>query len=154
MHFGGTLMGSAFLPYANSGADMPRILFLTLGCCYVLASNLVTNAAEPELAKNPTVTRLIAPVQSVGQADAILAQQIPNGNPLFGQQNGRGIATGPVDNSQQLIDVIQRCLSPTTWDVNGGQGVVRYYAPSQSLVVRQTSEMHEQLQRIIPMLRK
>jgi hypothetical protein len=112
------------------------------------------DAAEPALAKNPTISRLLGPAQSVAQADAILAQQLPNMNPLFGQQNGRGIAVGPVDNSQQLIDVIQRCLSPNTWDVNGGQGVVRYYAPAQSLVVRQTSEMHEQLQRVIPLLRK
>jgi hypothetical protein len=115
---------------------------------------MAAKAAEPQLAQNPTIIRLIGPANTAAQADAILAQQLPNVNPLFGQQNGRGIVTGPVDNSQQLIDVIQRCIAPTTWDVNGGQGVVRYYAPSKALVVRQTSEMHQQLQRIIPMLRK
>ncbi len=133
---------------------MLRGFSLALSCSLLLSNNIAANAAEPELAKNPTIIRLICPANSAAQADAILAQQLPNMNPLFGQQNGRGIATGPVDNSQQLIDVIQRCISPTTWDVNGGQGVVRYYAPAQALVVRQTSEMHEQLQRIITMLRK
>jgi len=133
---------------------MPRIFSLALCCSLMLVSSISADAGEPELAKNPTIIRLIGPAKSAAQADAILAQQLPNMNPLFGQQNGRGIATGPVDNSQQLIDVIQRCLAPTTWDVNGGQGVVRYYAPAQSLVIRQTSEMHEQLQRIVPMLRK
>lgn len=123
-------------------------------CCSLLSWNIAANAEEPELAKNPTINRLVGPANTAAQADAILAQQLPNVNPLFGQQNGRGIVTGPVDNSQQLIDVIQRCIAPTTWDVNGGQGVVRYYAPSKALVVRQTSEMHQQLQRIIPMLRK
>lgn len=132
---------------------MPRLLTFAL-CGLVLGISNLAQAADPELAKNPTIIRLIAPAPSVAQADAILAQQLPNINPLFGQQNGRGIATGPVDNSQQLIDVIQRCLAPTTWDVNGGQGAVRYYAPAQALVVRQTSEVHEQLQRIIPMLRQ
>jgi hypothetical protein len=133
---------------------MPRISFVALSCCLVFVSSISLVAAVPELAKNPTVVRLVAPTKAAAQADAILAQQLPNVNPLFGQQNGRGIATRPVDNSQNLIDVIQSCIAPTTWDVNGGQGAVRYYAPSQSLVVRQTSEMHEQLQRIIPMLRK
>lgn len=133
---------------------MPRFVSLATLCGLVLCSWNSADAAEPELAKNPTVSRLLGPAQSAAQADAILGQQLPNMNPLFGQQNGRGIATGPIDHSQQLIDVIQRCLAPNTWDVNGGQGVVHYYAPSKALVVRQTSEMHEQLQRVIPLLRK
>ncbi len=133
---------------------MLRILSLTAYFGLLMVSCMTANAAEPELANNPTIVRLVGPSKTAAQADAILAQQLPNMNPLFGQQNGRGIATGPVDNSQQLIDVIQRCLAPTTWDVNGGQGVVRYYAPAQALVVRQTSEMHEQLQRILPKLRQ
>ena len=126
---------------------------IALGFVSVVFCSTVV-AAEPLLARNPTVSRLIGPSKAAAQADAILGQQLPNMNPLFGQQNGRGIVTGPVDNSQQLIDVIQRCIAPTTWDVNGGQGVVHYYAPSQALVVRQTSEIHEQLQRILPQLRQ
>lgn len=130
-------------------------LDLSVVCCALLVCSLVSaKAAEPELAKNPTVIRLIGPSKTVAQADAILAQQLPNVNPLFGQQGGRGIATRPVDNSQQLMDVITSCIAPTSWDVNGGQGAVRYYAPSQALVVRQTSEIHEQLLRILPKLRQ
>jgi len=133
---------------------MLRLLNLGLICGPALLLGNLAAAAEPALAKNPTISRLLGPAPSVAQADAILAQQLPNMNQLFAQQNGRGNAAGTVDNSQQLIDVIQRCLSPNTWDVNGGQGVVRYYSPAQALVVRQTSEMHEQLQRIMPLLRK
>jgi hypothetical protein len=133
------------------------IVAVLLGC-----NSFAAWAAEPALAPNPvpnpalnpTINRLIGPAKSVAQADAILAQQLPNVNPLFGQQAGRGIATRPVDHSQQLMEVITSCIAPTTWDVNGGQGAVRYYAPSQALVVRQTSEIHEQLLRVLPKLRQ
>jgi hypothetical protein len=131
---------------------MKRLLILAVvyGLSGIDRSALL--ADEPARVKNPTVSRLLGPASSVTQADAILAQQAPPINPLFGPQNNR-VAAGPADNSQQLIDVIQRCLAPNTWDVNGGQGVVRYYSPAQALVVRQTSEIHEQLQRILPKLR-
>lgn len=133
---------------------MSRFSLFVVCCASAMISDNLSQAAEPALANNPTVIKLVAPPKSVAQADAILAQQMPNVNPLFGQQGGRGIATRPVDNSQQLMDVITSCIAPTTWDVNGGQGAARYYAPSQALVVRQTSEIHEQLLRILPKLRQ
>ncbi len=35
-------------------------------------------------------------------------------------------------NAQALVDLIQRTISPSSWDVNGGNGSVRYFAPSRS----------------------
>jgi hypothetical protein len=45
----------------------------------------------------------------------------------------------------QLIDLIQNSVEPSTWQINGGAGTIAFYEPSQSLVIRQTAEMHYQL---------
>jgi len=52
---------------------------------------------------------------------------------------------GPVDNGDQLVELIQRTVAPASWDVNGGPGVAYYWRPGQALVIRQRSEAHEQL---------
>lgn len=45
-------------------------------------------------------------------------------------------------NAQALIDLIERTISPNTWDVNGGPGTVMYYAPRHALVIRAPAEVH------------
>jgi hypothetical protein len=45
----------------------------------------------------------------------------------------------------QLVDLIQRTVAPSSWDVNGGPGTIYYFRPSRALVVRQTDEVHGQL---------
>jgi hypothetical protein len=49
---------------------------------------------------------------------------------------------GPPDSGQELADLIQRTIAPSTWDVNGGPGTIRYWRPGPALVVRQTSDVH------------
>lgn len=49
------------------------------------------------------------------------------------------------DNAAQLIELIQKTIAPETWDVNGGNGAIFFYAPLNALVVRATSEVHFQL---------
>ena len=49
------------------------------------------------------------------------------------------------DNADQLIELIQTSIAPETWDVNGGNGTIFFYAPLNALVVRATSEIHFQL---------
>jgi len=75
-----------------------------------------------------------------------LAQIIPPGQP--GQQPG-AVAQPPVDHGQELLELIQDTIAPTTWDVRGGNGVVRYWAPGHALVIRQTGDVHEQLGRLL-----
>jgi hypothetical protein len=54
---------------------------------------------------------------------------------------------GPLDepNARTLIELIQNTIAPESWQVNGGQGSIRYYSLYHALVVRQTAEVHHQL---------
>jgi hypothetical protein len=99
----------------------------------------------------------------------ILAQQaVPLGRPGPGAFRGGqvrpaggirgapalGFGPQPPDNGQALVDLIQRTIAPASWDVNGGPGAIVYFRPSRALVVRQRSEVHEQLQGVVRALRR
>jgi hypothetical protein len=58
---------------------------------------------------------------------------------------GNGLAAATERNAQQLIDIIQKAIAPGSWDVNGGRGTIRYFAPKQVLVIRQTGDIHDQI---------
>ena len=112
-----------------------------------------------------------APANVAPPANQILAQQAaPAGRPVPGVFRGQvGPAGGirrapalgfgpqgpqPPDNGQALVDLIQRTIAPASWDVNGGPGAIVYFRPSRALVVRQRSEVHEQLQGVVRALRQ
>ena len=63
---------------------------------------------------------------------------------------------GPLDepNARTLIELIQSTIAPESWQVNGGQGSIRYYSLYHALVVRQTAEVHHQLGGGLKQLRK
>jgi hypothetical protein len=52
---------------------------------------------------------------------------------------------GELASAQGLIDLITETIDPDSWDVNGGRGRIRYYAPLRVLVVRNRLRVHEQL---------
>lgn len=41
-----------------------------------------------------------------------------------------------------LIDTIVRMVDPESWEYRGGLGVIRYYPPTKSIIVRQSAEIH------------
>ena len=43
---------------------------------------------------------------------------------------------------QQIIDVIQSSIEPSSWRENGGNGTISFNAPSMSLVIKQSAEVH------------
>lgn len=45
-------------------------------------------------------------------------------------------------NVAQLIDLIQRTIDPSSWQVNGGNGSITFYPATMSLVIKQSAEMH------------
>jgi len=49
------------------------------------------------------------------------------------------------DGGQALVELIQNVIAPSTWDVNGGSGSIRYWRPGHALVVRQTEQVHEDI---------
>ena len=57
------------------------------------------------------------------------------------------------DQGWQLVELIQRIIAPDFWQPQGGPGVVRYFAIKQALVIRATSEVHEQVRELLTALR-
>lgn len=61
---------------------------------------------------------------------------------------------GAQDDGQALVELIQATIAPQTWDVNGGQGTIRYWPAWHVLVVRQTEDVHEQIGGVVHGLRQ
>src|SRR5262245_35846460 len=79
---------------------------------------------------------------------------------LLGQTQGGaggllalGGAAGPTDWGPDLVELIERTINPSFWDVNGGPGSIVYYQPLQCLVVRATAEVHGQIGGVVGGLR-
>jgi hypothetical protein len=88
----------------------------------------------------------------------VLAQQLPQGG---AGALGRGVGVvsaapnvatvadfGPV-----LVELIEATISPATWNINGGNSSIVYYAPLHVLVVSAPDEVHAQVGDAIGQLR-
>lgn len=87
----------------------------------------------------------------------VLAQlnQAANGNANQpGNVNQAGNAGGPPDHAAMLIEVIQRTISPQSWDVNGGASSIQYWRPGMALVIRAPDGLHRELNPLLQQLRK
>lgn len=80
------------------------------------------------------------------QVDALLA-----GDP----SNLAGSAGGVLGEAEGwgLVELIQRIIAPDFWDVRGGKGAMQYFAMQKVLVVRATSDVHEQIRDLLTALR-
>lgn len=61
-------------------------------------------------------------------------------------QQAQPQATNP---AQDLMDVIQDTIAPTSWERVGGQGVIRFWGPGNALIIRQSSDVHQALAQLI-----
>jgi hypothetical protein len=57
------------------------------------------------------------------------------------------------DDGWSLIELIQRVIAPDFWEPQGVPGVIRYFAIKRALVVRATTDVHEQLRELLTALR-
>jgi len=62
-------------------------------------------------------------------------------------------AGGDLAEAQSLIDLIQATVSPEAWDINGGQGSIRYFSNGRALVVRGPEDVHDALGDLLRQLR-
>ena len=58
------------------------------------------------------------------------------------------------DYSGQLIDIIQSVIAPGSWDVNGGQGSIKFFPGLNVLIIRNTAENQEDLADLLQNLRR
>jgi hypothetical protein len=61
---------------------------------------------------------------------------------------------GDVDEGEALVELIESTIFPPSWERNGGLGTIRYFAPAQAIVVRQTDVAHDNLHELVEALRK
>lgn len=99
--------------------------------------------------------------QAIQDAATSLAAQMSYSNYTLGgpayvlSHSGAAFGGGAVsDHAQELIDLIQRTISPDFWDVAGGPGSMFYYRPLMALVVRATSEVHDDVGGLLGALRR
>ena len=58
------------------------------------------------------------------------------------------------DYGEDLVELIQKTISPKTWDVNGGPGAIYYWRPGRALVVSAPGEIHDQIGDVLEQLGK
>lgn len=88
----------------------------------------------------------------------VLAQQLPPpGAGVVGQGAVVGgfqrTATTTVDFGPELVALIEATISPATWNINGGNGAIVYYAPLHVLVVSAPDDVHAQMGNVMGQLR-
>ena len=98
--------------------------------------------------KTPRPSSLSADVDSAIQK-ALKAE--PSKQGILGKLafQGGAQAAGGFDNGWQLVELIQRVVEPDFWDAAGGPGTVHYFAMRRVLVVRATSDVHEQIRELL-----
>jgi hypothetical protein len=65
-----------------------------------------------------------------------------------------GAAAGPeLDTGWQLVELIERIVHPDFWENQGGPGTLTYFAARRVLVVRATSDVHQELKDLLTALR-
>ncbi len=70
-----------------------------------------------------------------------------------GDSNG-GFAGAPLGaNPWELVELIQRVVAPDLWDAQGGPATIQYFAMRRVLVVRATTDVHEQVRDLLTALR-
>jgi hypothetical protein len=83
---------------------------------------------------------------------ALPLAQIGAGAQGPGAGGAPGAGQPPPDNGQELVDLIQTVISPSSWDTLGGPGTIYYWRPGMAIVVRQTDEIHAELGGMIEQL--
>lgn len=88
-------------------------------------------------------------------AETVLAQQMgpggAGGASLPGAAGTAAMATP--DYGPELVDLLQRVISPEVWDINGGPATIAYYRLGRALVVRAPGEVHHKLGTVVRDLR-
>lgn len=115
---------------------------------------LITIATKREAKlKREKITR---PSNLSSSVDSAIERALSKGDQTQDDSSGGGqkrlsgnAAGGAFDNGWQLVELIQRIVAPDFWDVQGGPGTIRYFAMRRVLVVRATTDVHEQIKDLL-----
>lgn len=118
-----------------SGRTVLRSILATQGLTFVVKDESI-QIMTVERARSTLSTR----VYYLGD----LIQAGPFSGPQWGPVlNGLQAA----DNAKLIVDTITKSIDPLSWSQNGGPGTVTFHFPSQSIIVRASTEVHHTLGR-------
>ena len=95
------------------------------------------------------------PASLSSEVDAAISYALANEQSDFRdlvEPSGQGGGAMP-DAGWQLVELLQRIVAPDFWDRQGGPGTIRYFAMRRVLVVRATTDVHEQIKDLLMALR-
>ena len=92
-------------------------------------------------------------IRSALAADATLSEQFGPASRSNANAGGAGAGGAIADSGWELVELIQRVVAPDFWDAQGGPGAIRYFAMRRVLVVRATTDVHEQIKDLLMALR-
>ncbi len=104
----------------------------------------LANRVDQALAKNAQVESL-ATVSAISNSDAQQKISAVTKNTTGPGEGIGGGGPGAAAESWALVELIQRTIRPDFWDVTGGPGTIQYFAMRRVLVVRATTQVHEEL---------
>jgi hypothetical protein len=91
---------------------------------------IIKEDLERNIKRHQEDPKAVLPMYPV--AESLAEQQQPDAQ-------GGGAVT---DYGETLVELIQKTISPASWDVNGGPGSIVYYPNLKVLVVRASGEVH------------
>ena len=94
-------------------------------------------------ANSPNSGNLQNSTPSASRQDRSTDQNLPSGL----------AAPGIPDTGWELVELIQRIIAPDFWESRGGPGSIRYFAMRRVLVIRATTDVHEQIRDLLMALR-
>ncbi len=159
--------------HANAeGADRHQ-LSLRLVALYNSLERVELSARDQRMLASKLENRLLRTRQEILEANEGAAARQPanvDGKPgegelaangilgqfgnFIGQQVGAPRNNQANDEGAELVELIEKTISPESWDVNGGPGTIVYWGNLKVLVVRNTRDVHGQLQDLGDALRK
>ncbi len=118
-----------------------------------ISARSALNLMLSELDLTWTVSNEVLLITTPEEAESMLETVVYEVHDLVAAQDEKGV---PVNDFDQLIDVITNTILPTAWDTVGGPGSI---APFEGngitvLVVSQTRQVHEQVEKLLADLRK
>src|SRR5438105_11185106 len=137
-----------------SARTMLRKLFADLGLTYVLKDELIyvvsaQKARDLMVVRGYYVADLLAGMGTLSTALPQLSAPPTNPiqplNPLALQAANPSplqAAMQTVQNANALVELIKTSVDSSSWRDNGGAGTVTFHAPSLSLIIKQSAEVH------------
>jgi hypothetical protein len=116
-----------------SARTVLRKILADVGLTYIIKEETI-QVVTPEVAKDMMVARayyvgdILANMGALGLSPL---QLTPGANQFLSSKN-----------AQQLIEMIQDSVDPSSWRANGGNGTITYNPASMSLIIRQSAEVH------------